>query len=85
MSYYINTEERTITLKKKNHNHSKTKNNMNNINNFYNFSHPCNCKCKCHNIRYTTSIQPKIMIHKQTQMFPNIKIYIIIYHIIIIQ
>ena len=59
MSYYINNEERTITLKKKNHNHSKTKNNMNNINNFYNFSHPCNCKCKCHNIRYTTSIQPK--------------------------
>ena len=60
MSYYINTEGKTITLKKKNHNHSKAKNNMNNINDIYNLSHPFNCKCKCHNqnIRYTTSNQP---------------------------
>ena len=56
MSYYINTQGRTTTLKKKNRNNPpKTKNIINNINNPINNSyHPMNCQCKCHDHIHNT-------------------------------
>ena len=90
MSYYINTEGRTTTLKKKKRiNPPKIKNIKNNINNPINNSYyPMNCQCKCHhhihNTHNTISNQLKNYDSQTMQMPTNLKTYIIDYRIILI-